>query len=130
MKDLKQEQLLVYVVEWCLLKYIFFKLYLSWNILNNPSSYLHLQKAFAMIKSVIVSEIKQCSLLKIENNSSWVNFTQFREKTHLLPFELIFVSWNWRVYMYVKFDIKMKSQNDIKRVQYFLNRPYKTFRMH
>ena len=49
--------------------------------------------------------IKIRTLLKIENNSSGVNFSHFREKTHLLALELIFISSNWRVYMYVKFDI-------------------------
>ena len=49
--------------------------------------------------------LKKCLLLKIENNLSWVIFTHFREKTYLLALELIFVSSNWRVYMYIKFDI-------------------------
>ena len=44
--------------------------------------------------------LKKCSLLKIENNSSWVNFTHFRKKTLLLTLELIFISSSWRVYMY------------------------------
>ena len=49
--------------------------------------------------------LKVCALLKIENNSSEVNFTHFLEKTHSLAFELIFVSLSWRVYLYIKFDI-------------------------
>ena len=36
--------------------------------------------------------LKNNSLLKIETNSSRVNFTHFREKTHFLAFELILVS--------------------------------------
>ena len=43
---------------------------------------------------------------KIENNSSWVNFTHSPEKTHLLTLELIFKSLNWRVYRYIKFVIE------------------------
>ena len=49
--------------------------------------------------------LKKCSLLKIENNSSWVDLAHFPEKTHLLSLELIFVSSSWRVYMYIKFNI-------------------------
>ena len=49
--------------------------------------------------------LKKCSLLNIENNSSWVYFTHFREKTRLLALELVFVSSRWRVYMHRKFDI-------------------------
>ena len=49
--------------------------------------------------------LKKCSLLKIENNSSRINFTHFREKTHLLAHELIFVSSSWRVYTHIKFHI-------------------------
>ena len=49
--------------------------------------------------------LKSVSLLNIENNSSWVNFTHFREKTHFLTLKMIFISLSWRVYMYIKFDI-------------------------
>ena len=49
--------------------------------------------------------LKMCSLLKIESNSSSVNFTHFREKTHLLALELIFDSSNRAIYMYIKLDI-------------------------
>ena len=35
---------------------------------------------------------KNWPLLKMKSNSSWVNFTHFREKTHLLALEFIFVS--------------------------------------
>ena len=49
--------------------------------------------------------LKKCSLLKTENNSSWVNFTHFLEKTDLLALELIFISSSWQVYMHIKFDI-------------------------
>ena len=52
-----------------------------------------------------ICTLKKCSLLNIENNSSWVNFTHFGEKTHLVPLKLIFLSSSSRVYMYVKFDI-------------------------
>ena len=48
---------------------------------------------------------KMCSFLKIENNSSWVNFIHFREKKHLLAFELIFVSSSLQGYVDMKFDI-------------------------
>ena len=41
-----------------------------------------------------------------ENNSPWVNFSHFREKTHFLTLELIFVSSSWRIYMHMKFDIQ------------------------
>ena len=41
--------------------------------------------------------LKKCSLFKVKNNSSWVNFTHFREITHLLSLELIFISPSWRV---------------------------------
>ena len=44
--------------------------------------------------------------LKIdENNLPRIDFTHFREKTHLLTIELIFVSASWLAYMYIKFDI-------------------------
>ena len=43
--------------------------------------------------------------LKIEKNSSWVDFEYFREKMHFLALELIFASSSWRVYMYTEFDI-------------------------
>ena len=49
--------------------------------------------------------LKMCSPLKIESNSSWVNFIHFREKTHFLALELIFVSSSWWVYIYIKFEI-------------------------
>ena len=52
--------------------------------------------------------LKKCSLLKIENNSSWVNFTHFREIIHLLALELIFVSLSWRVYMHINLTFKIK----------------------
>ena len=39
--------------------------------------------------------LKKFLLLKIENNSSEVNFTHFREKTHLPALGLIFVSSSW-----------------------------------
>ena len=44
--------------------------------------------------------IIDCKFLKqkIENNSLWVNFTHFREKTQVLAHELIFISSKWRVY--------------------------------
>ena len=48
--------------------------------------------------------LRMCSIFKIENNLSWVNFTHFWEKMHLLAFELIFISSSWRVYMYIKFN--------------------------
>ena len=46
-----------------------------------------------------------CTLLKIENNSSWVNFTHFWEKTHLSEFEMILVSSSWLLYVNIKFNI-------------------------
>ena len=49
--------------------------------------------------------VKICTLLKVESNSPWVNFINFLDKKHLLSVELIFISSNWRVYMYLKFDI-------------------------
>ena len=49
--------------------------------------------------------LKMCSLLKIENNSSWVNFTYFREKTHALALEFIFISSSWSVYMHIKCNV-------------------------
>ena len=42
--------------------------------------------------------IKICTLLKIENNSLWVNFTYFLEKKDFLTLELIFIGSSWRVY--------------------------------
>ena len=44
-------------------------------------------------------------LLKIENNSLWVNFPHFLEKMHILTFELIFISSRWWIHMHIKFDI-------------------------
>ena len=41
--------------------------------------------------------LKSVHLLKIENNSSWVNFVHFREKTHFLALELFFIRSSWRV---------------------------------
>ena len=63
--------------------------------------------------------LKKCSLLKMENSSSWVNFTHFREKTNLLALELIFVSSGWRVYMYIKFDIENESLEWYKKRSIF-----------
>ena len=40
---------------------------------------------------------KKCSLLKIEINTSWVNFTYFPKRTYLLALKLIFTNWSWRV---------------------------------
>ena len=52
--------------------------------------------------------LSMCSLLKIENNSSWVSSAHFREKMHFLALELIFVSSSWRFYMYIKLHIQNK----------------------
>ena len=51
----------------------------------------------ALRKIPINYTLKKCSVLKIENNSTWVNFTHFREKTNLLALELILISSGWRV---------------------------------
>ena len=48
--------------------------------------------------------LKMCTYLKIENYSSWVNFTHCQGKTHHLTLEFIFISSSWRVYMHIKFD--------------------------
>ena len=56
-------------------------------------------------KSFITYTLKKCALLKIGNNSSSVKLTHFREKTHFLGHELIFISWSWRVYNHIKFSI-------------------------
>ena len=45
---------------------------------------------------ITLNTLKICSPLKIEKNSSLVNFTHFPEKTHLFELELIFVSLSWR----------------------------------
>ena len=52
-----------------------------------------------------ICTLKKCLLLKIENNSSWVNFTHFWGKIHLLALEINFISSSLRVYMYIKSDI-------------------------
>ena len=52
--------------------------------------------------------LKMCSVLKIENKTSSVNMILFREQTHLLALELIFVSSNLRVYMDIKFNLWKK----------------------
>ena len=62
-----------------------------------------LETKFEVYLSVYI--LKMRPLLKIENNSSWVNLTHFRGKTHLLALELIFVSSSRRVHMHIKFDI-------------------------
>ena len=62
----------------------------SWNKLRMPQN---------------VHTLKMCLFLKIENSSSWVNFTHFREETHLLALELNLISSSWRVYMDINFDI-------------------------
>ena len=72
----------------------------------NLFSSLTIRSVVLTIKLYDSCTLKMCSLLKIENNSSWVNFTHFREKTHLLALELIFVSSSWQVYMNIKFYIK------------------------
>ena len=56
---------------------------------------VHLKRKYTLLKI--------CTLLKIDNNSPWVNLTHFLEKTHLRTLELIFISWSWRVCMHVKF---------------------------
>ena len=60
------------------------------------------EQIFALINNTLW---KNCSLLKTENNSSLVNFTQFRENMRLLAVELMFINSTWRVYMCVKFNI-------------------------
>ena len=49
--------------------------------------------------AVVVAEIMWFAYNLTENNSSWVDFSHFSEKTHLLALELIFISWSWRVYI-------------------------------
>ena len=63
--------------------------------IRNSQQFFWVEKTYAL---------KKCSLLKIENNSSWVNFTHFWEKTQILVLELIFISSCWRISMYIKFD--------------------------
>ena len=57
---------------------------------------------------VFTFTLKMCTLLNIENNLSWVNFIHFLEKSHLLTIDLIFISSNWRIHRYIKFDIHNK----------------------
>ena len=52
-----------------------------------------------------IHALKMSSFLKTENNSFWVNFIHFREKTHLVAFKLFFISSRKRVYMYIKYYI-------------------------
>ena len=52
----------------------------------------------ALRKACVIScTLKKCSLLKIGNSSSWVNFAHFREKTSLLAVQLFFYSSSRRV---------------------------------
>ena len=62
---------------------------------------------------------KKWSLLKVENNSSWVNLTHFREKTHLLALESIFVSSSYRFYAYIKFDTWNEKLQSYKKRSIF-----------
>ena len=48
---------------------------------------------------------RNSTLLKVEYNLSWVNFTHFLKKKYLLTLELIFFSSSWPVYRHIKFDI-------------------------
>ena len=66
---------------------------------------------------------KKCSFLKFKNKSSWVKFIHFQKKTHLLTFELIFVSSSWRIYMYIKFDIKNQRLELYKKCSLFAYGP-------
>ena len=63
--------------------------------------------------------LKNCSLLKIKNNTPSVNFINFREKTHLFALELIFVISSWRVYMHIKFDIQNENLEWYKKRSIF-----------
>ena len=47
-------------------------------------------------------------LLKIEKNSSCVNFTHLLQKMNLFTFELIFISSSWRLYLNIKVIILNK----------------------
>ena len=42
-----------------------------------------------MLKNVYMYTLKNCSFLKTENNSSWVNIAHFWDKTHIIALELI-----------------------------------------
>ena len=77
----------------------------NWNLKRLISTTESLKECAQKKLKRIEYILKNCSLLKIENNSSWVDFNHSREKTHLLALELLFVISSWRVYLYIKFDI-------------------------
>ena len=69
--------------------------------------------------------LKKCSLLKIENYSSWVYFTHFQKKTLLLALELIFFLLKLaylHVYKiwYLKWEVRMApSQVELFSILFF-----------
>ena len=82
--------------------------------------FLTLSKMYArFITFKKIYTLKNCSLQKIDNNSSWVNCTHFREKTHLLALELIFFSWSKQVYMH-------SSSNKKRNTPIYFNTNYRT----
>ena len=63
-----------------------------------------------------------CTLLKVENNSPWVNFINFLEKMKLLSLELIFISSCWWVYINIKFYIQNERIEWYKKLSLFAYR--------
>ena len=85
--------------------YAFIKKYGAWHIMKE-------RYFFNLIIKNIHSE-------KIETYSFCIHLTHFREKTHLLALELIFVSSCLRVYMYIKVDIQNKRLESHKKRSLF-----------
>ena len=50
---------------------------------------------------------------------TYLNFTHFRKKTHLLALELIFAISRWRVYLYIKFEILNEMLEWYKKLSLF-----------